>query len=223
MPLIRSLGLFRYYLMPGSGLRDIVDVRVQKKGVFKRSLIARQDLATSRRKCMYLHAPRTREVSQATMHYLNLIIVSQLFAKHQKNSTSKLLPIDCRLYILSSSYPFQAYFLMLSPFRASQAAYQSQVSKESKPSLTIYAHQISLQTSEIRSLLSSSITNIAEDRGELRMAIKETRDILKGHDAANTNLNKVVKKLEGMGMAPRPCLPPIGLLESRRLTKISGF
>ncbi|KAF3938380.1 hypothetical protein ABW19_dt0208187 [Dactylella cylindrospora] len=84
---------------------------------------------------------------------------------------------------------------MLSPIKPSENQ-PSPPQKESKPSLTIYAHQIAVQTSEVRSLLSNSLSHIAEDRNELHQVLRDTKDMAIKHSTANQHFEEQLRQLD---------------------------
>ncbi|KAF3934800.1 hypothetical protein ABW20_dc0109849 [Dactylellina cionopaga] len=86
---------------------------------------------------------------------------------------------------------------MLSPIRELENKPTSPP-RESKPSLTIYAHKIATQTSEIRSLLTSSLAHISEDHDTLRQTLQDTRSLISSHDVSSKQFEGVVGKLDGI-------------------------
>ncbi|KAK6524054.1 hypothetical protein TWF694_005719 [Orbilia ellipsospora] len=88
---------------------------------------------------------------------------------------------------------------MLSPHPEQPENKPTSPSRESAPSLTIYAHKISSQISDVRSLLSSSTSHIAEDREKLHKTIEDTKCLIVSHEAHNKrfedsveNMNRIV-------------------------------
>ncbi|KAF3911252.1 hypothetical protein AA313_de0200563 [Arthrobotrys entomopaga] len=70
--------------------------------------------------------------------------------------------------------------------------------RELNPSLTIYAHKISSQISDVRSLLSSSLSHIAEDRETLHKTIEDTRSLISSHETHNKRFEDIAENLNGI-------------------------
>ncbi|KAJ6260726.1 hypothetical protein Dda_4955 [Drechslerella dactyloides] len=86
---------------------------------------------------------------------------------------------------------------MLSSLNAPESD-REPVVNESKPSLTVYAHKIATQTTEVRSLLSSSLAHIAEDRNQLRKVLQDTKSLINGHEDVNKEFGNVVTRLDSL-------------------------
>src|SRR4051794_39079122 len=67
-------------------------------------------------------------------------------------------------------------------------------------SLSVHARSISLQTLEIRSLLSTSITKLHEERRELLAVVMESRELEKANKELLSSLRGIVENITGDGM-----------------------
>ncbi|EPS45778.1 hypothetical protein H072_236 [Dactylellina haptotyla CBS 200.50] len=77
---------------------------------------------------------------------------------------------------------------------------------EFKPSLTVYAHKIATQITEVRSLLTSSLAHIAEDRGALHKTIEDTRSLINGHELNNTKFGNITAAIGGTVNELKPAI-----------------
>ncbi|EWC48075.1 hypothetical protein DRE_02654 [Drechslerella stenobrocha 248] len=67
---------------------------------------------------------------------------------------------------------------------------------DSRPTLTIYAHQIANQASQTGSLLSSSLEKIAIEYDKLHKILQDTKSRIDGHDKVNNDFGGVLSKID---------------------------